>query len=318
MRPRAAQRSYWGGRSQNGFIFILLAQLLQQILSLNRKPPITIALIAAQVAIFLKDIIPLPVVLTDIIPDRLSGCLNPHAVWHRQQWDRLIWSGLLHADEHHLYYNMASLLWKGAQLEAALGSTGFAALIIELLLVSHGLLVGGCYYLAATFPEYRRLPLDFRAVGFSAVLFGMKVVLNQHTEAWGSILGISMQTKYLCWAELFLASYLNPQASFLGHLAGITAGFIHIKMTQKLLQKLRPWLLNSPSNSHRSRSQHFGGGRLGSSGQRQPVQTTRQSEHQPLSHSERQPQNQYQASTPSDADLRELRLRRFEGSRARS
>ena len=28
------------------------------------------------------------------------------------QWGRLFWSAFLHADEHHLYYNMASFLWK--------------------------------------------------------------------------------------------------------------------------------------------------------------------------------------------------------------
>lgn len=36
--------------------------------------------------------------------------------------------------------------------------------------------------------------------------------------------------QYLCWAELFLASYLNPRASFLGHLAGIAAGLIHVQV----------------------------------------------------------------------------------------
>lgn len=29
-----------------------------------------------------------------------------------REWDRLLWSGLLHADDMHIYYNMASFLWK--------------------------------------------------------------------------------------------------------------------------------------------------------------------------------------------------------------
>jgi hypothetical protein len=29
-----------------------------------------------------------------------------------REWERLLWSGLLHADDMHIYYNMASFLWK--------------------------------------------------------------------------------------------------------------------------------------------------------------------------------------------------------------
>lgn len=36
--------------------------------------------------------------------------------------------------------------------------------------------------------------------------------------------------QYMAWAELFLASLFNPQASFLGHLAGILAGLLHVRL----------------------------------------------------------------------------------------
>ena len=45
-------------------------------------------------------------------------------------------------------------------------------------------------------------------------------------------MGIPIPVKYLCWAELVVASLINPKASFLGHLTGIAAGFIHIKVTR--------------------------------------------------------------------------------------
>jgi len=37
-------------------------------------------------------------------------------------WKRLLGSAFVHADDHHLYYNMLSLLWKGIQLETSMGS----------------------------------------------------------------------------------------------------------------------------------------------------------------------------------------------------
>jgi membrane associated rhomboid family serine protease len=48
------------------------------------------------------------------------------------QWSRLFWGTILHDDTKHLYYNMSSLLFKGVQLEPAMGSVGFAFLIAEL------------------------------------------------------------------------------------------------------------------------------------------------------------------------------------------
>ena len=40
---------------------------------------------------------------------------------HTQQWRRLFLSPFFHGDDFHLYYNMASLIWKGRQMEPPLG-----------------------------------------------------------------------------------------------------------------------------------------------------------------------------------------------------
>ena len=38
---------------------------------------------------------------------------NCSTLWRQgREWGRLLWSGLLHADDMHIYYNMASFLWK--------------------------------------------------------------------------------------------------------------------------------------------------------------------------------------------------------------
>ncbi|GAX82456.1 hypothetical protein CEUSTIGMA_g9883.t1 [Chlamydomonas eustigma] len=274
------------GHGQDMYFVLLMFQLYQQIASLERKPPITLALILVQAAIHMKDILPLPDDLLRIIPSIAAGSLNPHRVWKSGEWGRLFWSAFLHADEHHLYYNMASLLWKGVQLEGQLGSTVFAALVVELLAVSHSLLVAASYCLAAYFPEYRRLPVDLNVVGFSAVLFGLKVVLNHSSDGWSTLMGVSIPIKYLCWGELALASVINPHASFLGHLMGIMAGIIHVKVMRRVLKEvLMVWnaitgsSVSGPYAAARSAQYFNTSGRLGTRAQTQrPNRVRRQTD----------------------------------------
>ena len=128
---------------------------------------------------------------------------------------------------------MSSLLWKGLQLETALGSPRFLALMLELLF-STQLIVCGFYWLASTqlatlLPDLARQYHSVCVVGFSGVLFGMKAVANASDTGWQSLsvpmLGrISMPPKYVAWLELVLIQVLTPRASFVGHLCGILAG----------------------------------------------------------------------------------------------
>ena len=43
-----------------------------------------------------------------------------------------------------------------------------------------------------------------------------------------------MCLQYVTWAELLYIQLLTPNASFLGHLAGILAGMLHITVLQRL------------------------------------------------------------------------------------
>lgn len=43
---------------------------------------------------------------------------------------------------------------------------------------------------------------------------------------WG-INGLPISSKYIAWIELFVFHILTPDASFIGHLAGILAGFLY-------------------------------------------------------------------------------------------
>ncbi|EFJ48625.1 hypothetical protein VOLCADRAFT_117545 [Volvox carteri f. nagariensis] len=153
------------------------------------------------------------------------------------QWWRLITSGFLHMDEWHLYFNMSSLVWKGIHLERRYGHKLFALLVAEMLLLSHGLYVLVTLLLCSV-SEHRHIYYHQHAVGFSAVLFGLKTILMYNTPGYDEIFGVRVPTKYACWAELVLIWVLVPKSSFIGHLCGILAGGLH---AQYLEPSLRRW-----------------------------------------------------------------------------
>jgi rhomboid domain-containing protein 1 len=99
----------------------------------------------------------------------------------------------------HLLHNVASLLSKGVQLEARHGSLRFGLLMAWLAALSQGLYVAGAAALAAYIPEYGLLYARTCAIGFSGVLFALKVVLTWRAPGWSTILGVSLPTKYLAW-----------------------------------------------------------------------------------------------------------------------
>ena len=191
---------------------LLLFQLFQRVQRLDRKPPVTLALMAFMIAIYLQP---------SFAPSISATCLSPS----NADPFRMIGSAFLHASDMHLYYNMSSLLWKGVQIELAAGSTIFTAMISILLLLSHGL------YIIVGNVVGDSLPFGGAgcAVGFSAVLFALKVVLNDGSSTHSSIFGISVPTQYAAWLELIVASVISPRASFLGHLCGILAGYLWVR-----------------------------------------------------------------------------------------
>uniref|UniRef100_A0A0A9A1V2 RanBP2-type domain-containing protein n=1 Tax=Arundo donax TaxID=35708 RepID=A0A0A9A1V2_ARUDO len=121
---------------------------------------------------------------------------------------------------------MTSLLWKGIQLETSMGSAEFASMVVALLGLSQGitlLLSKGLLLLGDDTAYY-----DQSAVGFSGVLFAMKVVLNAWSDDFVYLHGMVIPSKYAAWAELFLIQAFVPGTSFLGHLGGVLAGLVYL------------------------------------------------------------------------------------------
>ncbi|RMZ54848.1 hypothetical protein APUTEX25_000365 [Auxenochlorella protothecoides] len=241
------------GRAGSSARIMQLGLLLyQQIAMLENKPPVTMALVALQVLLHLRPD------GFEGLPSIASACLQPHAMLFNGEWSRLLWAPLLHADEAHLFYNMSSFIWKGAQLEPVLGTRAFLLLVAELALTSSLAYVALAAGAALLSPALGLGLMGSCAVGFSGVLFGLKVVLSAEAAGWSSVAGITLPSKYVCWAELFLVQFMMPRASFVGHLAGILAGLAHVYL-------VRPCLLAGPGGTRawwRATPRTHGSGRL--------------------------------------------------------
>eukprot|EP00884_Botryococcus_braunii_P014510 jgi/Botrbrau1/2305/Bobra.101_2s0126.1 len=208
--PAAAQRR------KN--LYQILGLLGVQIAQMDRKPPVTLGLLAANLLFYWQ-----PEEL-GFIPTVSEGCLQPYIILQRGEWWRMLWSGFLHADEGHVYYNMASLLWKGAQLEPAMGSLPYAGLVAELLLLSNGIQVLSALALAKAWPSMAAIYYRRCTVGFSGVLFALKVVLTSGSSGWTSLAGIPLPSKYLCWGGAVFYPAADPERVIPRPLVWYTSG----------------------------------------------------------------------------------------------
>lgn len=182
-------------------------------------PPVTLGTIIGQTLLYL-GIIQVPW-------DRWDVCISAQNVWRNQDWKRLILSAVEHGDDRHLYYNMISFLSKARSLEPRYGSLNFAILLTIITTLTSGIYVA--LGLSCANVLHDAYYLQTCAIGFSGVVFALKVITtmenNYYTQT--TIAGFTMPSKYAPWAELILIHLLVPNASFMGHLAGILAGLMY-------------------------------------------------------------------------------------------
>ena len=228
-------------RELSPLLVMLGIHLFEQFDSIPDKPPVTIALLICNIVPHILDIDVLGYSLSNI----RQNCINPSVIVdgifgrHKSlALNRLILSAFIHADDYHLYYNMLSLSWKGINLERTLGSVVFLQMVVFILVCSHLLMVFVSYgLLFCGFDEYSS-GYNICAVGFSAVLFGMKYVWNYLCPEVNNIMGLRVPSKYAAWVELVLISLITPNASFVGHLCGILAGMLYVHYVRKWLAQL--------------------------------------------------------------------------------
>ncbi|XP_028760005.1 rhomboid-like protein 14, mitochondrial [Neltuma alba] len=214
-----------GRRVSRGMLPLMALHTFSEYYRSDRKPPITAGLIAANTLIYLR-----PSFLESILPSIDEVWFNPYLILKRKDLKRFFLSAFYHISEPHLVYNMLSLLWKGMQLETAMGSAEFASMVAALLALSQGVTLMLSRSLLLLF-DYERAYYNEYAVGFSGVLFAMKVVLNsQAHDEYTYVHGVIVPSRYAAWAELFLIQMFVPGVSFLGHLGGILAGLLYLRL----------------------------------------------------------------------------------------
>ena len=136
---------------------------------------------------------------------------------------------------------MVSLAWKGLELEKRLGSAKFLVTLIILTLVSSIFYVVLAVAGADLLEDHSLMTQC--AIGFSGVLFGMKV-LNIHysnqEQQRTSFFGFLVPMKFAVWLELIIIQVMVPNSSFMGHLAGILAGLVFVKGPLPTILSLHP------------------------------------------------------------------------------
>ncbi|XP_060079371.1 rhomboid-related protein 4-like [Ylistrum balloti] len=260
-----------GGRGNFG-VLLLGAQVMR--MGVHNIPPVTLATVALQVAIYLQ--------LGDLpkwFGHPQSVCMSVYKVWYKGYWKLLILAALTHGDDIHLYYNMASMLWKGRQLERKFKSVYFAFLLAIFTILS------GIAYVALnmafTFITDDQSYELTCAVGFSGVLFALKVLVSHYSPRGTQyIMGfIPVPSRQVFWAELVLIQIITPHASFTGHLAGILVGLLYIKGPLKPL--MDSFVPTVPSYTYTSQTSgyntryNYGAGPGQRSGYRDPNQQAR-------------------------------------------
>ena len=152
---------------------LLALRLLDQIRRLPVKPPVTLGLMAFQAILHLAPET-IGVSARYLVQD---SALLPAAIVMDGDVQRLVMGQFLHGNDMHLYYNMASFLWKGVSLETSLGSEIYALTLAGLLVLTgviHCTLSTLMFWTDTLHPESFFTPV----VGFSGVLFALKMIMN--------------------------------------------------------------------------------------------------------------------------------------------
>lgn len=204
--------------------------------------------------------------------DPASVCLSAQAILKWKEYERLLLSAFEHGDDIHLYYNMLSFLSKGRTLERHFGSPYFAYLLTIFTLMTSATYVG--LEVLATELTGDKQHYKTCAIGFSGVIFALKVLTTHYWETgrYRRYFGLRVAGKYAVWVELLTIQLMVPNASFVGHLAGILVGLAYTQGPLKFLMDLpfNAVTFHGPERPPPAYS-NWGSGRSGTRAQEQPT-----------------------------------------------
>lgn len=222
--------------------------------------------------------------------DASTVCLSAQAVLKWREYERLVLSAFEHGDDIHLYYNMLSFLAKGRTLERHFGSPYFAYVLGVFTVLTSATYVGLEMLLSEILHDKQHYKTC--AIGFSGVIFALKVLTtsywetghrryvtqkyltyHKYPEILSSLLryfGLRVPGKFAVWFELLAIQLMVPNASFVGHLAGILVGVIYTQGPLKFLMDLPINAIGLVSGPRTSRPRGRSDWGSGTSGYRPP------------------------------------------------
>ncbi|XP_046668352.1 rhomboid-related protein 4-like isoform X1 [Homalodisca vitripennis] len=250
-------------------VILLLSEMFN--MGFGTIPRVTLFTILGQVLLYL-GVINVPWSKWDV-------CISGDAVLRTKDYRRFILSTFEHGDDMHLYYNMISFIIKGRTLENRYGSSNFAVLLAFLVVITNSFYIALAKFGSEFLEDYSMMRSC--AIGFSGVLFALKVITTAETAPGTAyIMGLPMPSKYAAWAELLIIHLMVPNASFMGHLAGILAGCLYTstfigKVIDSIISNITGWPIfhehqsrftppSSSSYSNNYDSQGFRAGAYGS------------------------------------------------------
>lgn len=153
-------------------------------------------------------------------------CISTIKIFKYHDWKSFIVSNFEHGSDMHLYYNMVSLILKGSYLEPMYSTMNFSFLLVILAFGCSAMYASLGYALMQVTGDYAYYTQC--AIGFSAVLFALKViVVCEERDRIQNVGGFRVPSNIAVWVELVLIHLLVPQSSFIGHLGGILVGCLY-------------------------------------------------------------------------------------------
>ncbi|XP_015591364.1 rhomboid-related protein 4 [Cephus cinctus] len=197
-------------------IYLLFMQAFN--FGINKIPPATLIGVIGQALLYM-GMIKVPWNAEEV-------CISSLKIFRDRDWRSFIVSNFEHGSDMHLYYNMISFIMKGSYLEPMYGTTNFALLVGILSLACSAMYVSLGYILMQITEDYAYYTAC--AIGFSAVLFALKVIqVCEESDRLQDVGGFTVPSKVSFWVELVLIHILVPNSSFTGHLGGILVGCLY-------------------------------------------------------------------------------------------
>jgi membrane associated rhomboid family serine protease len=144
----------------------------------------------------------------------------------KHEWWRFLTCSVTHFNLLHLAFNMSSAYSLGV-LEQMVGSLEYLKIVLFLMVFSCMLqLIAYSILIRGFGKEHYR---DAVGVGYSCVVFGLMTIVSQFFPSYEiSVFGqLNIPINFAPISSLVLTQIMIPQASFIGHFAGIVVGFMY-------------------------------------------------------------------------------------------